>query len=174
MRVILLALTLSVLLVVQLGLQGFGWVNSVPNLMLIYLCILLAARPVSEVWVTALLVGVVVDMLSGLPDGVLALAFPVSVGVAHYAGTVVFDRAHDYIVPIRVLVASCVFTVASLLAVLIIDLIFLNQVPNLVELAWPHSAVRIVYDVLFIVPVYGVYVAQTKILRYLGPKYESV
>lgn len=174
MRVVLLIITIVLLVIVQLGLQGLGWVNSAPNLVLIYLCLLLGVRSFSELWIPALGVGVLLDVLSGLPDGVFSISIPTSLAFAQYIGTAMFDRAHEFILPIRVFAASLAFAAVSLLVIAILNLVFFNQIIDLIMIAWPDSVLRLLFDVLFIVPVYFVFLLQTKILHSLGPKYESV
>jgi hypothetical protein len=174
MRVLLLIITITLLIILQLGLQHLGWVNSVPNLVLIYLCLLLSVRSFHELWGPALGAGVLLDILSGLPDGVFAVSIPASLAFADYVGSVTFDKAHDFVVPIRVFAASLAFAALSLLVMAVLNLVFLNRVVDLVQVAWPDSILRFFYDLIFIVPVYFVFFLQTKILKALGPKYESV
>jgi cell shape-determining protein MreD len=163
MRVIFSVVSLLILLVVQLAFQDADLFMSAPNFMLAFLCILLLFCSLEEVLWLSLFTGILLDVFSGAPDGVMALGFSAAPAAAWYMGQAFFsERFNSFLLPFYVVVATVVFFIIALLVLEGFALLGWSQGP-----AWPHFVsgqllAAIVLNFFSLIPAYALYWLQEK------------
>lgn len=175
MKIVLSVVSICLLLIVQLAFQNANLFVLAPNFILVYLCVWLLLNDLEETLWLGLFAGVLLDVFSGLPDGILAFSVPLSLSAARYIGLATFnERFSAFLLPFYAFCATIAFFVATLLVLGGLVLLGWVQSP-----AWQHFLtaqllIAIVLNLIALIPSYGLYIVQEKIQKRYWPKHESI
>jgi rod shape-determining protein MreD len=175
MRIVITLLTLIVLIVLQLAFQDAWPFADALNPILVFLCVLLVYRPQEEILWLGLLAGALLDVFSGLPDGVMAVSIPAGLAGARYVGQAFFmERFSALLLPFYVAGATIASFAAALLVLGVFALLGWVQAPDWARLAWDQLPAALLLNLIFLAPVYWIYSLTERMHKRFWPKHESV
>lgn len=175
MRIVLSAISILLLLIIQLAFQNANLFVLAPNFILAFLCILLLWRDLQEVLWLALFGGILLDVVSGLPDGVFALSVPLALAVARYMGQAFFsERFNVFLLPFYAASATALFFVITLLVLGVFALLGWVHAPTWLYFTTTPVLAALALNLTALLPAYGVYLVQEKIQKRFWPKHESI
>jgi rod shape-determining protein MreD len=164
MRITLSVVSLLILLIVQLAFQNANLFVLAPNFMLAFLCILLLFCSLEEVLWMALFTGILLDIFSGAPDGVMALGFSAALAIAWYAGQAFFsERFNSFLLPFYIFIATVVLFAIALLVLEAFALLGWSQGPVWSHFVSAQLLAAIVLNFFSLIPAYAIYLLQEKI-----------
>lgn len=137
---------------------------STPNLVLVYLCVLLLFLNIKNVlWIGAI-GGVLLDFFSGLPDGVILVALLGSVTGSYYIGQSVFtEKLSNLILLFYTAIASILFLLIAAFAQYLLTLGGIGHLPDISYLLTRKLGADVIFNLLFLFPVYYYYELQSKL-----------
>lgn len=171
MKIALTIFFLFSCIVLQLGLREVGYYISLANLVLVYLCLMLANNKTEYVLWCALAVGILLDVLSGAPDGVMAISIPSGVKLAEYIGNSFFtERLRSFLLPAYAVFGTIGAVITGLLVLGVMSLLgWVHPPDGVYYLTW-LLPICIFLNLLILAPVYGLYNAEQLIQKRFLPK----
>ncbi len=155
MRWLIPAIFLFLLLILQLAFSGLGVFPSVPNLILVYLCVLLAQYSLPRVLALALGAGVFLDFFSGLPDGIIVSSLAVAIIISYYVSQMIFaERQNGLLVAFYPIFATIVFFLAVLFFDYSLNFFSLGRDLNISQLFTFKLGADVIFNLLALYPLY--------------------
>jgi rod shape-determining protein MreD len=175
MRQFIRYFTLVVILLLQLSLSDLSFFPSVPNLVLVYLCVNLIFLEREEVLVMAIFSGLMLDVFSGLPDGVMTFGVLVGVAGAHRFGQMLFaEKYADFLVLFYILAATIIFTVAVYLLNAGLVMAGISQPLSAGYLFSYKAGADVIFNLLFLYPIYWIRQLEAYAQSKLNPKHQNI
>ena len=172
MRRLVAVAAIMALFVLQLALADWQLNQSAPNLLLAYLCVALLFRPLQEVLAYALLAGVLMDLFSGLPDGVLTASLAAGLSSSYYFSQIFStEKLSNFLLVFYVLLATAFFSAIMIVLTYALSWVGVGApVPIL-----PYKLVTdAILNLIAAFPVYLFVLQQEKIERKFSAKHEPV
>lgn len=174
MRITLSVIAILILIILQLALQQEGLAPHSSSLVLSYLCVLMLFCRLEEIIWLGLAAGALLDVFSGLPDGVMAISFPVGLALGWYIGQALFtERFSTLLLPFYALVATIASGVVILLVLEVFALLGWIQTPDWLHFISGPVWLAVLGNLVLLIPAYWVYLVQQKIQKRFWPKLES-
>jgi hypothetical protein len=163
------------LFLVQLALADLKFFYSPPNILLVYLSVLLLFLSFQEMLLPVITCGVLLDFFSGTPDGVMLASLLAGVSLAYYLGEMIFtERTNNFLNIFYVLTATIGFTLTAAILNNLARVLSYDQGVAWNNLLTFNLGAAVIFNLLFLYPVYLFYLKQIDLQRLLIPKHESI
>jgi hypothetical protein len=164
MKWIIYGVVLLLLFVFQLAIANLNIFPSTPNLVLIYLAVLLFYIPIKDVIWLSIGVGVLLDFFSGLPDGIMVVSVVGSMLAAYYLSQMVFtEQLSTFLILFYTILSTIVFFLAVLLSNYILTAFDLGRSVNFSNLFSLKLGADVIFNLIALYPIYWIYQVQTDI-----------
>jgi cell shape-determining protein MreD len=175
MKYFIAIVVMCLLFVLQLAISDLGFSFGAPNLLLVYLAVLLLYWRLNNVLLLAVVAGFFLDFFSGYPDGVMVIGVVGGIGIGYFFGQMMFTEKYGNFLGLFFVIFS---TVAFFFIVMILNELF-RYFGITGQLNWTNMLVYklgsdLILNLLFLYPIYWVYDIQMRVQRYYIKTNESV
>jgi rod shape-determining protein MreD len=153
-----------ILFILQLAFADLQVLGGAPNLVLLYLCYILLFGKLGDALYLALFAGLLMDIFSAYPDGVMVGAVVVALAASQYLGQVFFtERWNQFLILVYASFSTTIFFLAVTLAAQALSFFHSGQLLDWNELLLYKLGSDMILNLLFLYPVYKYYSLQLKI-----------
>lgn len=174
MKWIIYTVILLLLLILQLAIAELNLFPSAPNLILVYLAVLMFYIPIKDAaWLT-IASGLFLDFFSGLPDGIITFSLVGAVLLAYYLSQMVFtEQLSTFLILFYTIIGSIIFFLLIILSNYILGFVNVGREINFEYLFTVKLGSDVIFNLVFLYPVYWLYQLQSE-LQFRFLKHESV
>jgi rod shape-determining protein MreD len=169
MRILLSVVAIVLLFILQLALgNSFG---QAPDLVLVYLAVILLFLRLHQVLGLGIFVGVLLDYFSGLPDGLMIVSVIGGIGLAFYLAQLFSqNKISDFIVVLNTLFITLGFVGVLFLGNRVLAYLRVNEFLNWKDFWGRELGFHVILNLIFLYPVYWYYELQLKIQHRFAPE----
>lgn len=129
-----------------------------PNLVLIFLCIMLRYFSIKRVLAASILAGVLLDYYSGSPDGIMIASVIAAVSVSYFLSQSFFhEHLHEFMLGFYVIFSSIFFVLTYLLLNQVLVFFNWSTIASWSQLWGWEMLIRVILNLIFIYPVLWFY-----------------